>query len=124
MGLPLGQMAISGLPSQVRTRSAISHLESKCTGVATSACASTCDDAIGFSHRHDEWLHSAFHAGIPSLRSFVVKLRQDQKAVLAGLVLSYSHGVVKGHHRFKSLKRQMDSRANFDLFRLRSLHGP
>jgi transposase len=29
----------------------------------------------------DEWLHSAFHAGIPELRSFVVKLRQDQEAV-------------------------------------------
>ncbi|WP_236031943.1 transposase [Ktedonospora formicarum] len=73
----------------------------------------------------DKWLYSALHAGIPELRSFVVKLRQDQKAVQAGLVLSYSNGVVEGHvHRLKYLKRQMYGRANFDLLRLRVLHGP
>ncbi len=73
----------------------------------------------------DEWLHAAFHAGIPELRSFVVKLRQDQEAVQAGLVLSVSNGVVEGHvHRLKYLKRQMYGRANFDLLRLRVLHGP
>jgi transposase len=26
----------------------------------------------------DQWLHAAFHAGIPELRAFVKKLRQDQ----------------------------------------------
>jgi len=29
----------------------------------------------------DLWLHAAFHAGIPELRAFVKKLRQDQQAV-------------------------------------------
>jgi transposase len=73
----------------------------------------------------DEWLHSAFHAGIPESRSFVVKLRQDQEAVQAGLVLSISNGVVEGHvHRLKYVKRQMYGRANFDLLRLRLLHSP
>lgn len=72
----------------------------------------------------DEWLPSAFHAGIPELRSFVVKLRQDQEAVQASLVLSVSNGVVEGHvHHLKYLKRQMYGRANFDLLRLRLLHG-
>jgi transposase len=73
----------------------------------------------------DDWLRSALHAGIPELRSFAVKLRQDQEAVQAGLVLSYNNGPVEGHvHRLKYLKRQMYGRASFDLLRLRVLHSP
>ena len=71
----------------------------------------------------DLWLHAAFHSGIPELRSFVVKLRQDQEAVQAGLIFSWNNGVVEGHvHRLKYLKRQMYGRANFDLLRQRVLH--
>lgn len=40
----------------------------------------------------DNWLHAAFHSGIPELRSFVVKLRQDQEAVQTGLVFSWNNG--------------------------------
>lgn len=71
----------------------------------------------------DEWLHAAFHAGIPELRAFVNKMRQDQEAVQAGLVLKWNNGVVEGHvNRLKFLKRSMYGRANFDLLRLRVLH--
>jgi transposase len=64
----------------------------------------------------DQWLHAAFHAGIPELRAFVNKLRQDQQAVQAGLVLKWNNGVVEGHvNRLKFLKRSMYGRANFDL---------
>jgi transposase len=71
----------------------------------------------------DQWLHTAFHAGIPELRAFVKKLRQDQQAVQAGLVLKWNNGVVEGHvNRLKFLKRSMYGRANFDLLRLRVLH--
>lgn len=71
----------------------------------------------------DEWLHAAFHAGIPELRAFVNKVRQDQEAVQAGLVLKWNNGVVEGHvNRLKFLKRSMYGRANFDLLRLRVLH--
>ena len=71
----------------------------------------------------DEWLRAAFHAGIPELRTFVNKLRQDQEAVQAGLVLKWNNGVVEGHvNRLKFLKRSMYGRANFDLLRLRVLH--
>jgi transposase len=71
----------------------------------------------------DQWLHAAFHAGIPELRAFVNKLRQDQQAVQAGLVLKWNNGVVEGHvNRLKFLKRSMYGRANFDLLRLRVLH--
>lgn len=71
----------------------------------------------------DHWLQAAFHAGIPELRAFVRKLRQDQQAVQAGLVLKWNNGVVEGHiNRLKFLKRSMYGRANFDLLRLRVLH--
>jgi transposase len=70
----------------------------------------------------DQWLHTAFHAGIPELRAFVRKLRQDQQAVQAGLVLKWNNGMVEGHvNRLKFLKRSMYGRANFDLLRLRVL---
>ena len=42
----------------------------------------------------DQWLQAAFHAGIPELRAFVKKLRQDQQAVQAGLVLKWSNDYV------------------------------
>jgi transposase len=71
----------------------------------------------------DQWLHAAFHSGIPELRAFVTKLRQDQQAVQTGLVLKWNNGMVEGHvNRFKFLKRSMYGRANFDLLRLRVLH--
>jgi transposase len=71
----------------------------------------------------DQWLQTAFHAGIPELRAFVRKLRQDQQAVQAGLVLKWNNGIVEGHvNRLKFLKRSMYGRANFDLLRLRVLH--
>ena len=73
----------------------------------------------------DDWLRSALHAGIPEVRSFALKLRQDQEAVQAGLVLSYNNGPVEGQvHRLKCLKSQMYGRANFDLLRQRVLQGP
>jgi transposase len=71
----------------------------------------------------DQWLNAAFHAGIPELRAFVKKLRQDQQAVQTGLVLKWNNGMVEGHvNRLKVLKRSMYGRANFDLLRLRVLH--
>lgn len=42
----------------------------------------------------DQWLHAAFHAGIPELRAFVIKLRQDQAAVQAGLILKWNNDYV------------------------------
>ena len=71
----------------------------------------------------DQWLYAAFHADIPELRAFVIKLRQDQEAVQAGLILKWNNGMVEGQvNRLKLIKRQMYGRANFDLLRLRVLH--
>ncbi len=70
----------------------------------------------------DQWLHAAFHAGLPELRAFVRKLRQDQQAVQTGLVLKWNNGMVEGHvNRLKFIKRSMYGRADFELLRLRVL---
>lgn len=56
----------------------------------------------------DQWLDTAFSSGIPEWRAFVRKLRQDQAAVQAGLVLKWNNGPVEGQiNRLKLLKRSM-----------------
>jgi transposase len=71
------------------------------------------------------WLVRAEADGMPSeLRGFAATLRQDQAAVEAALHEPWSNGPVEGCiNRLKTVKRQMYGRANFDLLRLRVLHG-
>lgn len=58
----------------------------------------------------------------PDLHSFIAGLRRDHDAVLNGLTLPYSSGVIEGHvNRIKMIKRQMYGRANLDLLRKRVL---
>jgi transposase len=72
--------------------------------------------------RLERWITAADASGLPELRSFITGLRRDQDAVVAGLTLPYSSGVVEGHvNRIKMLKRQMYGRANPDLLRRRIL---
>ncbi|WP_063835452.1 ISL3 family transposase [Streptomyces sp. NRRL S-118] len=48
---------------------------------------------------------------------------RDRDAVIAGLTLPWSSGVVEGHiNRIKMLKRQMFGRAGIHLLRKRVLH--
>jgi transposase len=48
----------------------------------------------------------------------------DKTAVVAGLTLAYSNGVVEGHvNRLKLIKRMMYGRAGFALLRQRVLHA-
>ncbi|WP_312863447.1 transposase [Spinactinospora alkalitolerans] len=73
-------------------------------------------------HRLDEWMNAARGERIPELDSFVRGLGRDWDAVVAGLTLPHSSGVVEGHvNRLKMLKRQMYGRANPDLLRKRVL---
>ena len=77
-------------------------------------------------HRRGEelefWLQAAFHSGLLGMRAFVQKIRQDQEAVQAGLVLKWNNGRVEGQiNRLKLLKRSIYGRAKFDLLRLRVL---
>lgn len=59
---------------------------------------------------------------LPSLRTLAAGLERDREAVIAGLTLPWSSGVVEGHgNRIKMLKRQMFGRAGFNLLRRRVL---
>jgi transposase len=70
------------------------------------------------------WREEAEHSGVPELRAFVVKLRQDLPAVQAAVVSRYSQGPVEGHiQRLKLLKRSMYGRGNFDLLKQRVLYA-
>ncbi len=63
-----------------------------------------------------EWMDQVQADNLPALHSFVVGLRRDHVAIVAGLTLHWSSGPVEGHvNRLKMLKRQMFGRAKFDL---------
>ena len=67
------------------------------------------------------WLTEA--AG-SELGSFATGLRQDEQAVRAALLLSWSSGPVEGHvTRLKLVKRQGYGRAKLDLLRARLLRA-
>ncbi len=58
----------------------------------------------------------------PELHSFATGIRQDYRAVLNGLTLPYSSGMVEGAaSKIKAIKRQMYGRAKPDLLRKRVL---
>jgi transposase len=70
------------------------------------------------------WLIQAEQSGVPELRAFVVKLRQDLPAIQAAVVSPYSQRPVEGNiHRLKLLKRSMYGRGNFDLLKQRVLYS-
>jgi transposase len=82
--------------------------------------------AVMMGHRRGErlpqWLASARTTDLPGLHSFATGIERDQAAVIAGLTLDWSSGLVEGHvNRIKMLKRQMYGRASTDLLRKRVL---
>jgi transposase len=72
----------------------------------------------------DLWMAQVRSSGVPELKAFATKLRQDRNAVLAPLTLPYSQGQTEGQvNRLKLLKRSMYGRAKFDLLRGRVLYA-
>ncbi|WSD30381.1 ISL3 family transposase [Streptomyces sp. NBC_01744] len=72
--------------------------------------------------RLPQWLQAVRHDDLPSLHSLAAGIDRDRDAVIAGLTLPWSSGVVEGHvNRIKMLKRQMFGRAGFSLLRKRVL---
>jgi transposase len=72
--------------------------------------------------RLDAWIAAVEADDQPDLHSFARGLRHDHDAVLNGLTLPWSSGVVEGNvNRIKMIKRQMYGRATFDLLRKRVL---
>ena len=74
--------------------------------------------------RLDVWLDQVRASHIPELQRFVRSLQRDKDAVLAGLTLQESNGVVEGKiNKLKLFKRMMYGRAEFPLLRQRVLHA-
>jgi transposase len=75
--------------------------------------------------RLPEWLDAVRQDDLPGLRTLAAGINRDRVAVIAGLTLPWSSGVVEGHvNRIKMLKRQMFGRAGFALLRKRVLLAP
>lgn len=69
-----------------------------------------------------DWLDAVHNDTLPSLHAFANGIDRDREAVIAGLTLPYSSGVVEAHiNRIKMIKRQMFGRAGFQLLRQRIL---
>ncbi|TXS40055.1 ISL3 family transposase [Streptomyces sp. OR43] len=72
--------------------------------------------------RLPDWLDAVRQDDLPSLHTLAAGIDRDRDAVIAGLTLPWSSGVVEGHvNRIKMLKRQMFGRAGFALLRKRVL---
>ncbi|MFF9010911.1 transposase [Streptomyces goshikiensis] len=72
--------------------------------------------------RLSDWRAAVGQDDLPSLHTLTKGIDRDRDAVIAGLTLSWSSGVVEGHvSRIKMLKRQMYGRAGLDLLRKRVL---
>jgi transposase len=70
------------------------------------------------------WLDQVRASHIPELQRFVRSIQRDKDAVLAGLTLQESNGVVEGKiNKLKLIKRMMYGRAEFPLLRQRVLHA-
>lgn len=66
----------------------------------------------------ETWIKAAQASGIAPLASFATGLYKDWDAVVDGLTLPYSSGVVERHvNRVEMIKRQMDGRVGFHLLR-------
>ncbi|MFD5608395.1 transposase [Streptomyces sp. NPDC127064] len=75
--------------------------------------------------RLPQWLHAIRQDDLPGLHTLAAGIDHDRAAVIAGLTLPWSSGVVEGHvNRIKMLKRQMFGRAGFALLRKRVLLAP
>jgi transposase len=74
--------------------------------------------------RLDTWLENVRDSQICELQRMVRSIERDKAAVLAGLTLPHSNGVVEGKvHKLKYLKRMGFGRAGFALLRQRVLHA-
>ncbi|MFE7267075.1 transposase [Streptomyces sp. NPDC057592] len=91
---------------------------------ATSAPSARCSTERQGA-RLPQWLDTVRQDDLPSLHTLAAGIGRDRDAVIAGLTLPWSSGVVEGHvNRIKMLKRQMFGRAGFHLLRKRVLLYP
>jgi len=71
-----------------------------------------------------QWIEDAKKFEIPALKAFAVKLSQDVEAMVASIVMPYSHGQTEGRvNKLKLIKRSMYERGRFDLSRQRVMYA-
>ncbi|MEU9322064.1 hypothetical protein [Streptomyces sp. NPDC048295] len=76
--------------------------------------------AITQGERLPGWLDAVRQDDLPGLHTLTVGTDRDRDAVIAGLTLPWSSGVLEGHiTRIKTLKRQIFGRSGFALLRKR-----
>ena len=74
--------------------------------------------------RLDAWLAKVVDSQISELQSFPLGIERDKSAVVAGLTLPHSNGIVEGKvNKLKLIKRMGYGRAGFALLRQRVLHA-
>ena len=101
-----------------QTRAACPHLDALAAHVAAFAEILTARQG----QRLNDWITAVEADDQPDLQSFTAGLRRDHDAVVNGLTMTYSSGMVEGHvNRIKMIKRQIYGRANLDLLRKRIL---
>jgi transposase len=72
----------------------------------------------------DAWLCEVSDSQIPEFQSFAQGIERDKAAVVAGLTLPHSNGIVEGKvNKLKLIKRMGFGRAGFPLLRQRVLHA-
>jgi transposase len=72
----------------------------------------------------DTWLALVADSHIPELLNFAKGIEQEKPAVVAGLTLKWSNGLVEGKvNKLKLIKRMGYGRAGFPLLRQRVLHA-
>jgi len=72
----------------------------------------------------EQWLTQAKQSQIELLQGFIRGIERDKAAVIAGLTLPQSNGLVEDHvNKVKLIKRMMFGRASFALLRQRVLHA-
>lgn len=72
--------------------------------------------------RLPQWLDAVRQDDLPPIHTLAAGIDRGRDAVIAGLTLPWSSGVVEGHvNRIKMRKRQMFDRAGFGLLRERVL---
>jgi transposase len=71
----------------------------------------------------DAWLSEVEACHLEAFESFVTGIQQDKDAVLAGLTLPWSNGLLEGNvNRLKLIKRSIYGRAEIDLLKHRVLY--
>ena len=81
-----------------------------------------CSGPVIIDWHHDAWITAIEAGDQPDLHSFVRGIKRDYDAVLNGLTMPWTSGVVEGNvNRLKMLKRQTFGRAAFPLLRKRVL---